>query len=156
MLTRFQGDFERVCSILSTFSTSVSGGSRNEVPRLIASLLRQSLRRCKSAAVPCSHLFLALTYGPCSRLSCQDGKKQWNKSRCNCFSQKKKKKPARKASSLSEHKSRSDRFLFLEGKQSYDAKAERQECHKTGEQGWMGLPSHGLFFLHALAAPQLA
>lgn len=89
MLTRFQGDFERVCSILSTFSTSVSGGSRNEVPRLIASLVRQSLRRCKSAAVPCSHLFLALTYGPCSRLSCQDGKKQWNKSRCNCFSQKK-------------------------------------------------------------------
>lgn len=62
---RFQGDFEVVCEILSSFGkllsgslVSASGDSRSEITCLVVNLMRQILCGCKSAPFPWSHLEL--------------------------------------------------------------------------------------------------
>lgn len=62
---RFQGDFEAVCKVLSSFGrllrgnlVSASGDSRREITCLMANLMRQILYGCKLAPFPWSHLQL--------------------------------------------------------------------------------------------------
>lgn len=150
----FQGDFEGVCKTKSIFFPrgilSVCGDSRNEVTCLTASLTRQILYRCKSAAVPWSHLLLCLlmVHAP----SCPPRMARSSRTNSGVIASRRK-KTAKKGSSLGEDKSKSGSFLFLEGKQSYDAKTERQEYHKTSDQGWMGSHPMALFPISSCHIP---
>lgn len=126
-------DFEQLCLISEKkLKVSASGDSRSEMTCPKAELPSQIPCGCKSAPSPWSHQSYFGSQ-PMLPAIIPGSEQHWNKFRCNCFSHKKTSKTVRKGSLLSEDKSRSHCFLFLEGKQSGDAEAAREECNKTSK-----------------------